>query len=205
MNIFVLSSDPKEAARSLHDIHLVKMILETCQLMCSAKRFLDGDRKIVMTQKVDENGKHRVRKREEYILKDAAEDMLIYKAAWINHPCSIWLRQSDKNWDWLHTYLSEITDEYTKRYGKIHTVVQSGLVSMLIKRPINIPVTETITPFAQAMPDMYKDVDAVKAYRNYYMGTKAFNRSGKFMARYRSPGVIPSWWVGYEHEYRDHI
>jgi len=29
-----------------------------------------------------------------------------------------------------------------------------------------------MTPFAQAMPDQYRDDDAVVAYRNYYVGEK---------------------------------
>lgn len=35
MNIFILDSDPKEAARMLCDRHLIKMILESAQLLCS--------------------------------------------------------------------------------------------------------------------------------------------------------------------------
>ena len=37
---------------------------------------------------------------------------------------------------------------------------------------MNIP-DGPLTPFAQAMPDEYKDPDPVQAYRAYYMGEKA--------------------------------
>lgn len=35
MNIFILSEDPQEAAEMMCDKHVVKMILETAQLLCS--------------------------------------------------------------------------------------------------------------------------------------------------------------------------
>ena len=36
MNIFVLSENPIKAARMQHDKHIVKMVLETAQMLCSA-------------------------------------------------------------------------------------------------------------------------------------------------------------------------
>ena len=40
------------------------------------------------------------------------------------------------------------------------------------RKPVNIPITDDITPFAQAMPDEYKNENAVEAYRAYYLGEK---------------------------------
>lgn len=202
MNIFVLSETPAEAAKSLHDIHLVKMILETCQLLCSAKRYLDG-KQTVTTRINPTTGKSR--KATYYVLPDSREDGFLYQAGWINHPCSIWLRQSDKNWQWLHTYLIELVEEYRRRYGKTHAAVESGLVNVLVTPPKNIPVTDSITPFAQAMPDIYKRPNAVDAYRAYYIGAKAFNRSGRFMAKYRAPSKAPSWWSEYSEKYSGYL
>lgn len=36
MNIFVLDRDPQKAARAVQDLHVGKMLLEACQLLCSA-------------------------------------------------------------------------------------------------------------------------------------------------------------------------
>ena len=36
MNIFILNEDPEIAAQELCDKHVVKMILETAQMLCSA-------------------------------------------------------------------------------------------------------------------------------------------------------------------------
>ena len=43
MNIFMLDRDPRVAANMHCDKHVVKMILETAQLLCTAHRVLDGD------------------------------------------------------------------------------------------------------------------------------------------------------------------
>ena len=42
MNIFVLDKDPIVAAKMACDKHIVKMILESAQMLCTAKRVLDG-------------------------------------------------------------------------------------------------------------------------------------------------------------------
>ena len=42
MNIFYVDKDPYEAAAMLADKHVVKMILETAQLLSTAHRLIDG-------------------------------------------------------------------------------------------------------------------------------------------------------------------
>ena len=42
MNIFYLDKNPVVAAQMSCDKHVVKMILESAQMLCSAKRVLDG-------------------------------------------------------------------------------------------------------------------------------------------------------------------
>ena len=78
-----------------------------------------------------------------------------------------------------------IVREYTSRYEKIHSA-QNLIENILCGLPRRIPSGE-LTPFAQAMPDIYKDEhDAVNAYRNYYNGTKT-----RF-AKWKN-GKVPHW------------
>ena len=42
MNIFILDEDPKVAARMQCDKHVVKMIVESAQMLCTTHRYLDG-------------------------------------------------------------------------------------------------------------------------------------------------------------------
>jgi len=43
MNIFALSDCPKRSAEMMCDKHVVKMIIETAQLLSTAHRMLDGE------------------------------------------------------------------------------------------------------------------------------------------------------------------
>ena len=51
MNIFILHEYPVEAAQLQCDKHVVKMIVESAQMLCTAHRMLDG------TQVMNDKGK----------------------------------------------------------------------------------------------------------------------------------------------------
>ena len=51
MNIFVLDNDAVESARMMCDKHVVKMILESCQLLSTAHHVLDGDELLITSNK----------------------------------------------------------------------------------------------------------------------------------------------------------
>ena len=90
MNIFYLHRDPKKAARYQYNKHVVKMILESAQMLCTAHHHYDEDTDVP------------------------------YKKAHYNHPSTKWVRQSDEHYDWLYNHMLELGNEYTKRYGKEH-------------------------------------------------------------------------------------
>lgn len=150
------------------DKHVVKMILEATQMLSTAHRLLDGTETVV--QKVTATGKVRNVKR--WVLPDHREGIL-YSATHANHPCSIWTRETTANYRWQWELLVALCDEYRTRYGehKTHKVEASGLMALLETPPTNLPVGD-LTPFAQAMPDEYRNADAVTAYRAYYLGAK---------------------------------
>jgi hypothetical protein len=43
MNLFILSLIPREVAEAMMDKHIVKIILEAVQMLCSARRILLPD------------------------------------------------------------------------------------------------------------------------------------------------------------------
>ena len=90
MNIFFLDYDVVKCAKYHCDKHVVKMILETAQLLCSAHH--------VTNSKLD----------------------IPYKLSHKNHPCSIWVRESLSNYFYLCELGLELCKEYTYRYGKRH-------------------------------------------------------------------------------------
>lgn len=92
MNIFVVDSNPSICAQYLDDKRVVKMVLETCQLLNNATVIL-----------------HKV--------PDGAID---YKLTHMHHPCTLWAAECQANYDWLVEYFDFLCSEYALRYQKEH-------------------------------------------------------------------------------------
>ena len=93
MNIFYLDSDPVKAAQIQYNKHVVKMILESAQMLCTAHHHYG-------------NG-----------------DNVPYKKAHYNHPSTIWCRQNASQYMWLYDHMIALGKEYTKRYKKTHLTI----------------------------------------------------------------------------------
>lgn len=145
MNIFYLDHDPVECAKQHCDKHVVKMILETAQLLSNAHHMIDG----------------------EQVIKP------IYKLTHKNHPSAVWVRQCKAHYDWLWTLLHALCKEYTHRYGKVHKVEREGLLEILKDSPMGIGKSIVFVEPPPAMPDEYKAPSAIQSYKNYYKGAKA--------------------------------
>ena len=144
MNIFVLHRDPEKAARMLCDSHVVKMAVESAQMMASVlRRHGAGEEDMPKTIKGTP-----------------------YKNSHPNHPCTRWAGDSLKNYQWLSRHALALCAEYTLRYGKIHAC--EGPIRQMDRSAFIPPDSGRLTPFAQALPDEFHDKDAVKAYRAYY-------------------------------------
>lgn len=161
MNIFILDLNTRTCAEYHNDRHVVKMILESCQLLSTAHRVLDGS----MYQGRTATGRKVSR------WKLSNNDQLLYQATHINHPCAVWCRDSVENYNWLWSLTNSLAQEYTARYGKVHKCESDGLIAILRTPPIHIPQRGWSAP-AQAMPDECKHSDAVTAYRSYYRDHK---------------------------------
>lgn len=145
MNIFVLSENIKECATYHVDKHIVKMPLETAQMLCTTINVMGGESP--------------------------------YKSAHINHPCSIWARQSKSNFLWLCELGKELCREYTYRYGKIHSC-EKVIDYCYQNVPLNLE-DKGLTRFAEAMDDMYKLENPILSYRKYYIEGKKHLHSWK--------------------------
>jgi len=173
MNIFFISHCPKIAAQEMVDRHVVKMILETAQLLSTAHRLLDGEEYI-------EKVKNRNIKR--WKLPYPSDQM--YLATHVNHPSAVWTRESIENYNWLFKHFTHLLEEYTYRYGKQHKCEK--LVALLQQPPLNIPVTG-MTPIKCAMKEEFKvSNDPIKNYRNYY-------RHGKTHLFKWTKREVPRW------------
>tara|TARA_R100001463_G_scaffold18848_3_gene46853 strand:- start:188 stop:694 length:507 start_codon:yes stop_codon:yes gene_type:complete len=165
MNIFVLDTNPSVAARMHCDKHVPKMCVEAAQMMASAlRRHGAADEDMPLTKA----GKP-------------------YKGGYAHHPCTLWAGNSRVNFIWLSRHAKALCKEYTMRYNKQHACEEpiahlSALYHMIEDSPL--------TPFALAMPDEYRDDDAVKAYRGYY--------HSKTFAKWEKGTPAPDWWQDVE-------
>ena len=149
MNIFFLSIDNKQCVIMHVNKHVVKMILEHTQILCSVHHVCGS---------LDPNFK------------------IPYKLSHKNHPCNIWARESLSNYNYLIDLSIELCKEYTYRYGKVHKSEQY-IRQMQTSLP-NIQDKGFTRP-ARAMPEQYKlkkenvtFEDVVESYRNYYFYDK---------------------------------
>ena len=178
MNIFYIDKDPRTCAEQMVDKHVVKMILETAQLLSTAHRMIDG----VLFVGKTKTGRNVKRWR----LDDPKKDETIYQATHVNHPSAVWCRASNNNYNWLFCHFEALLTEYTYRYGKVHKCAE--LVPYLREYPKAIHVGY-FTPVTPAMPDEYKvEHDSVASYRNYYRIAK--ERMHKWTKR-----PTPEWLV----------
>ena len=143
MNIFYLHECPDKAARLQYNKHVVKMILESAQMLCTAHHCY-GD-------------KYQV-------------ENVPYKQAHLNHPSTIWTRRSKSTYMWLYNHMIALGDEYKKRYGKTHLSI-TKCKDFLAIPPRHIQGDDWCQP-PQAMPDEYKTECSIQAYWNYYIGEK---------------------------------
>lgn len=91
-----------------------------------------------------------------------------YKKTHINHPCSIWSRESLSNYNWLCSLGKSLCKEYTFRYGRIHK--SESVIDFCIENIPNIK-DKGLTKFALAMPDEHKinkGESPILCYRHYY-------------------------------------
>ena len=142
MNIFYLSEDPNEAAKYMYNKHVVKMILESAQLLCTAHIISDGE---------------------------AAD--VPYKATHKNHPSAIWARESVSNYIWLYDHMIALGNEYTRRYGKKHlTILKCS--GALCKAPNNVTKVDLTPMPQRMPDQYKVPGNSVEAYWNYYEAEK---------------------------------
>ena len=94
-----------------------------------------------------------------------------YKACFVNHPVSKWVRLTQGNWEYAFNLALALEDEYRYRFGSNRSLKAVDIVRTLPSPKLpNVGLTR----FAQAMPDDCKHINTVQAYRNYYKRHKVY-------------------------------
>jgi len=163
MNIFALDKCPMQSAQWLDDIRKNKMILESAQMLSTAVRVLSPD-----------------------------TDLSVYKVAYLNHPCTIWARQSRDNFKWLLSHMSHLflQKDGLHKSANLLTDFQKYADSGYFPN-------EELTPFANCARNLergvdYSDVEDVhQAYRMYMND------------RWKETNITLTWRWGREPEWRN--
>jgi hypothetical protein len=150
MNIFKLDENPVMSAKYACDKHVVKMILESAQLLCAVQ----------------------------------PEGTAPYKRTHYNHPCTKWVRESARNYEWLLLHAFALCVEYTHRYDKTHK--SEAVIEWCDDNRPDLPNIK-MTSQPTCMPDYCKTESVVGSYRKYYI-----NEKSKF-AKWKD-GNVPSWY-----------
>ena len=163
MNIFALSRCPMQSAWWLDDIRKNKMILESAQMLSTAVRVLSPD-----------------------------TDLSVYKVAYLNHPCTIWARQSRDNFKWLLSHMSHLflQKDGLHKSANLLTDFQKYADSGYFPN-------EELTPFANCARNLERGVDysehtdTHEAYRLYMND------------RWKERNITLTWRWGKEPEWRN--
>ena len=158
MNIFLF------CVKLMFDPHVVKMPLETAQLLYSVWWVNNGS-----------------------VPADPKDtDLKPYKCTHKNHPSAVWARSAPYHYIWLCKYGLALCKEYTFRYHRVHKCQQHieklyalgfpAPEQMYVERPpsgmkkfATSGCPRGIHWFALAMPDKYLSSNAERAYSRYYM------------------------------------
>lgn len=153
MNIFATDQCPRRSAQVLPDKHVVKMPLESCQMLS-----------IIFSKWYYDWGT---------IPKSDGEPYATKKGAFRNHPSTKWAAESIYNTAWLIQHGCALASEYNERYGKIHTCTTALFeAKKLFHRKAEKAITcySMATNFSRAMPDEFKydkSIDTFTAYKRY--------------------------------------
>ena len=176
MNIFVTDRCPVQSARNLPDKHIVKMPLETCQMLS-----------IIYSDWYYGVGK---------LYKSDGTPYRTAHGAFRNHPCTQWAAANQYNLAWLIAHGIALCNEYTARYNKRHTcydpIIQAVAIYDLCFDDSVSHAYRKVTHFTRAMPESIKfdtTIDTITAYKQY-LNTKPWLASNYLRIPSRKPSFI---------------
>ena len=177
MNIFVTNRCPIQSARNLPDKHIVKMPLETCQMLS-----------IIYSDWYYGVGK---------LYKSDGTPYRTAHGAFRNHPCTQWAAANQYNLAWLIRHGYALCHEYNLRYGKVHTCLDviEQAERIFHKSFDNLMLSHASTKvadFTRAMPEYLKydtSIDTITAYIRY-LNTKPWLATNYLRIPTRKPSFI---------------
>ena len=176
MNIFVTDRCPIQSARNLPDKHIVKMPLETCQMLSII--YSDWYYGVGKLHKID------------------GTPYRTAHGAFRKHPCTIWAAANQYNLAWLIQHGLALCHEYNARYDKYHACAPAlAEAAVIYYQCFDIPHSQAyhkVTSFTRAMPESIKfdtTIDTITAYKQY-LNTKPWLATNYLRIPSRKPSFI---------------
>lgn len=176
MNIFLLHLDPTKCAQAHADKHVVKMLLEACQLLYTAHwvfhyphileyrapvKLAIVQRHLAVPDSIQSAPPSISRPKEPG-----------FRPCHIHHPCAVWTRASLDNYLFLANLAVALAEEFKYRYPKKGAHACEDHAHWLLENSPYFMPDIGLTPFVQAMDVQYRRKDPVEGYRNYYLTSK---------------------------------
>jgi hypothetical protein len=163
MNIFAVDTCPVVSAQMLCDQHVIKMTLESAQMLSTI---------------------HRVH---------GSTNDLLYNPTHAKHSCTLWAQSCTANYYWLWRHFHALANEYTARFNKQHksyTTLADALckIPTTIVRCTNItPFALAMPTDIQQLADSSTAEEHSRLYRLYYV-TKRDSMQMRYTKR-----TMPQW------------
>ena len=176
MNIFYLHPKATRCAKWHCDKHVVKMILETAQLLYTAHWVLATAAGAKPNFDTAPTSKSRPTERGYISIHNQ------------KHPCAIWTRESLQHYKWLCELGLALCLEFRHRFGDKAHSCEKHLLWLTWNPPAQLKDKGWTQP-PKAMPEEFKrSKNSVVCYRIYYMEGKGSRGLLKYTARHR-----PHW------------
>lgn len=158
--------DPVKAAQAHADKHVVKMLLESTQLLWTAQHVLAAE----LGESIPDI---------ETAPSTATGRTGGYRLTHKNHPCAIWARATIANYRWLVALATALADEYHYRFTELQERRCQHACEVHVawlrdhEPPTLVAANKPLTWPALAMPDEFKvSASPVACYRAFYVGSK---------------------------------
>ena len=144
MNIFAIERntlgdvDWVMSARSQDNYRVVKMILESCQMLCTV------------------------------LNEQAGEQVAPYRSTHKNHPSTKWAAASSHNFCMLMVHCAELIEEYKRRFNNKTHKCEAVFASIQELFNPDLLSSHEPTPLPMAMPSHFQSDDIVESYRRFY-------------------------------------
>lgn len=179
MNIFFLHPNPTRCARWHCDRHVVKMILETTQLLYTAHWMLA----------IADNRLPSFRTAPHPVAQPKMRGYLPISNA--KHPCALWTRESLQHYRWLCLLGLALCLEFRHRFGEKAHSCERHLLWLYWNAPPELADNGWTQP-PKAMPIEHKrSNNTVVCYRNYYVESKGRDRGLLTYTRRHRPHWVP--------------